>query len=908
MTSRITRKQYQYFLHTSKKNRIKKNLAVTGTAVLGLGIAVTLANPNTAEAATVKNDATKKSQTVQSNDQKLDDDINQAQDDVNHAQDNADQTQNAADNAHDTADNSQDKADDAQNNADNAQDALNDAKNDEQDAQNVADNATDDNINDAQGAVDDQQNQNDQLGQDVEDNQDNVNHAQDNVDDAQNNVNDAQHEADQSDNAVNDAQNNVDQAQNNVDNGSAQADQNLSNAQNDLNNAKNKEQQAQHDADQSDQKVSDAQNNVDNAQKGVNDANQAQNNAQQNADNANKAQNDAQNALDHAYSQPHENQNQIHMSQDYIDALNAYAKASPSDSNYQQILDNLLKATQNEWKQNGGYISDSHDQTVKINSQADLNKYMDELNQYAQQLINGVRDQFGTSDVILSDGSKQVGQDMGDAYTNNNWDIQNGHDNTTNKNVAQSNGLSQLSDQDLDLVINKVIQDGNWGLTLDDFKKAVYNAMINLLFNGEEWDHATSLAGNRLGAKDQDVYFGLGFSEFHPTGDTYQGAPLQKGQTIFNALFNFMYDYTIQDSSKFDSNPIKSNVISQDEIKQLENDLAAKKTAANEANAALAAAKSNTAKANDTLTKAKQALTNAKTAQTKAHTALTNAQNAVKSATAAVEAAQKAANDAHASMADRQQALADAKVALKAAQATQAQKHAALDNAKAKLATAKQALNDAKTQLTQAEQALKDGQQALRDKQAHLDELKNADANLAKAKQAVADAQQAYDDALRDAKAAQNVANGDDATYQILQQLADNAKKALADAQAKLDQLEHQKDINDAIDNAVSGQESATDTDASSNYDDNSSASIISSDNKVNGSNAVYPLAEIPGTKVNGTASVDLSHSQVDKDVTVRQLPQTGEKQGSYLTMMGMVLMSLLALFGLADKKYRKWM
>ena len=34
-----------------------------------------------------------------------------------------------------------------------------------------------------------------------------------------------------------------------------------------------------------------------------------------------------------------------------------------------------------------------------INSQADLDKYINELNQYAQELINNVRDQFGTENV-----------------------------------------------------------------------------------------------------------------------------------------------------------------------------------------------------------------------------------------------------------------------------------------------------------------------------------------------------------------------------------------------------------------------------------------------------------------------------------------------------------------------------
>mgnify|MGYP003361803171 FL=1 len=225
---------------------------------------------------------------------------------------------------------------------------------------------------------------------------------------------------------------------------------------------------------------------VTNAQTSVDQANQAQSAAQQNVNTATQAQAAAQKALDDAQANQ-ENANQIHMSQDYIDALNAYSQASPNDSNYQQILDTLLAVTKNEWSQNGGYVSNSSDQAIKINSKSDLDKYMAELNAYAQQLINNVRNQFGTEQVQVSNGSKQVGQQIGDAYTSENHENSAGHDIATNNTIAKDNGLSQLSDQDMTTVMSKVL--GNsWNMTLDDFKKALYEAMKSYLFNGNEWD------------------------------------------------------------------------------------------------------------------------------------------------------------------------------------------------------------------------------------------------------------------------------------------------------------------------------------------------------------------------------------------------------------------------------------
>lgn len=307
---------------------------------------------------------------------------------------------------------------------------------------------------------------------------------------------------------------------------------------------------------------------------------------------------------------------------------------------------------------------------------------MAELNTYAQQLINNVRSQFGTKQVQVSNDSKQVGQQIGDALTAENHDFQTGHDMATSHSIAQANGLSQLSDQDVTMALTKML--GNsWNLSLDDFKKALYEGMQSYLFNGIEWDHATSVAGTRLGVKGKDVWMGLGWSFYTPSGDTYQGVPVQKGEVIIASVLNFMYDYTIQDSSKFDAKAIPDDSIGLDTIKKLENDLSAKQAATNAANQNVAQAKAQTNAAQKALSAAQVALITAKSQQTKAHAAVDEANAAVKAATVAVAAAQKAVDEANASDAVKQQALADAKAAVKDAQAVQGQKHAILDAAKA---------------------------------------------------------------------------------------------------------------------------------------------------------------------------------------------------------------------------------
>ena len=595
------------------------------------------------------------------------------------------------------------------------------------------------------------------------------------------------------------------------------------------------------------------------------------------------------------------------LSREYIDALNAYQNANPNDADYQDILDRLLAATKQEWEINGGYVSNAHDQAIKINSQADLDKYINELNQYAQELINNVRDQFGTENVQISNGSEDLGQAIGNAYTKNNWDIANGHDFNTNNQIARDHGLTQLSDQDIAIVAGKVLGE-SWNMSLDDFKKALYDAMQAFLFNDEEWDHATSIAGIRYGAQGHNVWMGIGWSQLTPT-DT----PVA-GQTLINAIFNFVYDYTIQDESKFDTTPIKSDVPSQSTIDQLENDLKTKQADANAANQALATAKANNAKAQAALNAANAALNAAKANQAKAHANLTQAQAAVKDAKAAVTAAQHALDEANANHAAKQKALDDAKAKLANAKANQAQKHAILNDANAKLAKANNALADAQAKLAAAQAVLAAGQQALADKEAKLNDLKNADKALADAKAAVEAAQKAYDDAKTAANQAQIEADGDQVVYEHLQALADKAVKALADAKARLAQLEHQRDINDAIDGVDNGSKGSDEShDVNTNHNgSNTSNGINSSDTSntwddptvLNNSAMSNDSSKIvTPAMVAARAMSNRSRSQVIK---ASILPQTGETNNNEGSMIGLALLSLLGAFGLAKTSRRR--
>ncbi|MEE6726094.1 SEC10/PgrA surface exclusion domain-containing protein [Pediococcus acidilactici] len=861
----------------------KSNLTILATTIAATG-AVVVGTGTNVHADTVKAFTPEQVQTVKAQDQKLDDDINQAQNDVNDAQKNADQTQNAANDAKQTAD-------DSQKNADQASDQANQAQND----------------------VNDQKKQNDQANQDVENAQNDVNHAQDNVNDAKSNANQAQNNANQADDAASKAQDDVNHAQADLDKGNhAQAD--LDQAQDDLNCAKDNASKAENGANQADQAENDAAKKANDAKKKADDAAKAQSDAQHKADAANKAKDDAQKALDDAKSHQG-NPNQVHLSQDYLDALKAFSNSYYGDPNYQTLLDNLAKAAQKNYKATG-YVSVDGNTQIKINSQADLDKYLNELNQYAQQLINGIRDQLGTKGVELSKGSEELSRRLSDAYTNNNWDgMANGHDATTNTNVANGMGLDGSSAQDLTSGYFTSNMHGDWDFTLDDFMKALYNSIIEWMFNDgdSEWAHTTSVAGLDAIDSGYTEYMGIGFWKFNPDGD-YMGIPNSDGMFRLDTMLNLTYDYMIPENSEFDTTPIKSDVPSQSTIDQLTNDLKAKQADANAANKALATAKANNAKAQAALNTANAALNAVKANQAKAHANLTQAQAAVKDAQAAVMAAQKALDEANANHAAKQEALDDAKAKLADAQANQAQKHAILNDANAKLAKANKALADTQAKLAAAQAVLAAGQQALADKEAKLNDLKNADKVLADAKAAVEAAQKAYDDAKTAANQAQAQADADEATYERLQALADKAAKALADAKARLAQLEHQRDINDAIDgvdNDSKGSDKNHDVNTNrngsntSNGTNSSDTSNTWDDPTVSNNSAISNGSSTVVTPAMGAARAmsNRSRSQV---VKASMLPQTGETNNDEGSMIGLALLSLLGAFGLAKTSRRR--
>ncbi|MBU7449664.1 MULTISPECIES: SEC10/PgrA surface exclusion domain-containing protein, partial [Lactiplantibacillus] len=541
----------------------KTRITLMSTALIAAG-ATAIGTATTAQADTTNqasnNATTGQVQTAKTSQAELDGNIKNAQATVKDAKDKTGQAQTAADTAKTAASKSANQAATAQTTATKAQTALSTAKTNEVKAQQVADSATDDAISQAQDAVTNQQDQNQQLTQTVDTAKTDVAKAGDRVTSAQSVVDQTNADATQADQKVADAQAKVDHAQDIVDGKyAAAAQQNLAKAQQNLSQAQTNANQATDATKQTSQAVSDAQTKVATAQTNLDTANQAQNDAQKNVDIAQQAQSNAQQALDSAQSQGQENSNQIHLSQDYIKALRSY-NDNQSDANKQALI-KAGKAVEESLH----YQSNSADQAIKINSFDDFTpEVMQRLSEYAAQLINSMRDEFGDSDWIDGYGQKFTGHghvnvtaggikfaiDIAKQYDIDNWNNENGHDVSAINKAAAENGLISHTKMNMfeDLATSGDVHEGSWNLTLDDFMERVYESLRGFMFNDVEWGHANNILGDTSGGKDQS--FGLSFSK--STLTDYEGIP---GTTrIIYSHFVFVpqrSDY-FEDASKFD--------------------------------------------------------------------------------------------------------------------------------------------------------------------------------------------------------------------------------------------------------------------------------------------------------------------------------------------------------------------
>ena len=424
--------------------------------------------------------------------------------------------------------------------------------------------------------------------------------------------------------------------------------------------------------------------------------------------------------------------NTFQVTDEYVNALKSYVN-NPYDilnerdkwKEHREKVESILKSVNQENLNLNKFKGNANDKAISVDANNLTTEQMTELSLFASDLLNQIRERFGTPKTVVTKGMVQVADEVTDGYVADDWGFGKGHDNKAINNVARKYGLPTYEDDTQNYLENlNSVNSGDEIHTMYDAKKWVYESISNLLFNGWEWMHAQNITGVSSVRGATKEYFALDISK-------------RLGRT--SAHFISVFDNQVT-GNKLDKTEVPNNNTSESIVK-----------AYNTANSALLNAQTENSQAQREKTSASIANIRAKgeqetiqkrldalkTTPLKTPTAQNNlekAQDNLSNANKRLENAEKALEASTADVKTKQENLTNAKNFL-------AQKEANLTNAKTNLATEQDKLTElkalvqtAKNNLELAKEKVTQATKTLEEAKADLESLLNAEPNLAKAK------------------------------------------------------------------------------------------------------------------------------------------------------------------------------
>ena len=710
----------------------KTNIAVVGASALALGLGV--ANVHAEEVTTVA--PTTNHQTVSKEETKPEVKKEVTKEQVDVAKHKLDKSTQAAEDA-------QAKKIQAQNEKDQAQTEVGNAQSEVDKAQEIKDEATPENIEkqkqevtSAEKGKTDAENQENNSAHDLE-------KAKEVVTDQENVVKKSEDNVANAENDVKGAQNDVDNAQAILDGtGQAKVIEEKENAeafqkqaQAQLTNAEEVWKQAKSDDKTLEDAISSVQNELTEAGKVVASTESTLTDATSKAEQTQTALEKAQDIFTVAEAS-YKSINTFQVTDEYVNALKSYVN-NPYDilverdkwKEHREKVESILKSVNQENLNLNKFKGNANDKAISVDANNLTTEQMTELSLFASDLLNQIRERFGTPKTVVTKGMVQVADEVTDGYVADDWGFGKGHDNKAINNVARKYGLPTYEDDTQNYLENlNSVNSGDEIHTMYDAKKWVYESISDLLFNGWEWMHAQNITGVSSVRGATKEYFALDISK-------------SLGRT--SAHFISVFDNQVT-GNKLDKTEVPNNNTAESIVKayntanstllnaQTVNSQAQReKTSASLANIkakgeqetiqkrldALKATPLKTPTAQSKLEQAQDILTNA-------NTRLKNANKALDALTADVKLKQENLTKAKEVLAQKERNLSNAKNNL----ATEQDK---LLELKALVQIAEKNLDLAKEKVAQANKTLEKAK-------ADLENLLNAEPNLAKAKEVLA--------------------------------------------------------------------------------------------------------------------------------------------------------------------------
>ena len=621
--------------------------------------------------------------------------------------------------------------------------------------------------------------------------------------------------------------------------------------------------------------ISSVQNELTEASKVVASTESTLTDATSKADQTQTALDQAQDTFTRAESS-YKSINTFQVTDEYVNALKSYVN-NPYNilddrakwREHREKVESILKSVNQENLNLNKFKGNANDKAISVDANNLTTEQMTELSLFASDLLNQIRERFGTPKTVVTKGMVQVADEVTDGYVADDWEFGKGHDNKAINNVARKYGLPTYEDDTQNYLENlNSVNSGDEIHTMYDAKKWVYESISDLLFNGWEWMHAQNITGVSSVRGATKEYFALDISK-------------RLGRT--SAHFISVFDNQVT-GNKLDKTEVPNNNTAESIVK-----------AYNVANSALLNAQTVNSQAQREKTSASLANIKAKGEQETIQKRL----DALKATPLKTPTAERNLVNAKDTLASANERLKNAKKALEALTADVKIKQQNLDKAKQELANKEATLTNAKNNLA--------------NEKAKLEELKSlikiAEKNLALSKEKVAQATKTLEQAKADLENLLNAEPNLVKAKKVLAQKEATLKEkaiALKEAQAVLDKLlQEQKIDQEAYDKLfalyseqVEAKRLADLTEAKRKELEKAGYKpVLVVDGK--GNVVDYKAEKVTvGTKDDKTYQAPAQATNAKK-----QLPNTGTKESSLLAVIGASL-GLLALVG--KRKYNR--
>ena len=708
-----------------------KKIAVVGASALALGLGVT--NVHAEEVTTVAPKTTDQNVSKEETKPEVKKEVTKGQ--VDEAKDKLDKSTKKVEEAQAKQKQAQTEKDQAQTEKDNAQSEVDKA-------QTIKDKATPENIEKQKQEVANAETGKTNAEKQEKNAENDLDKAKQVAADQEKVVKKSEDKVASAETEVKDAQTNVDNAQaildgtgqakviaekDNAEKAQGQAQASVSNAENSLTQAKADDKKRAEDISSTQKELTQAKNTVASTQTTLTNAT---NKASQTQAKLNQAQTN--------FSKAESNYkaiNTFQVTDDYVNALKSYVNNpynilddSAKWEEHREKVESILKSVNQENLNLNKFKGNANDKAISVDANNLTTEQMTELSLFASDLLNQIRERFGTPKTVVTKGMVKVADEVTDGYVADGWEYGKGHDSKAVNNVARKYGLPAYDDDTQQYLENlNSINSGDEIHTMYDAKKWVYESISDLLFNGWEWAHAQNLTGlSSAGANKEylgvDVSSRLGRTSAHfltVSDKQVSGNKLDKTEVPNNnTAESIVKAYNTAKTALLNAQTVNSQAQREKTSASTENIKAKGKQATIEK-------RLNALKATPLKTPtAERNLTNAKNTLSSANERLKNAKQALEALTADVKIKQQNLDKAKQELANKQTALANAKNNLA--------------NEKAKLGELKTLIKIAEKNLTLSKEKVAQATKTLEQSKADLENLLNAEPNLVKAKNVLA--------------------------------------------------------------------------------------------------------------------------------------------------------------------------